>query len=289
MWKVEFKRYFFDKKTLMIYLVLFFLGLLSFYVSYNDKQMFVDILSMNYEDIDTKKMEVLIADYNGIKFVLDFLLTSDFIQLFLIVFFIYFGVFLSPTLQTMISTGQENFIISRISYREHVKVLLISQTIYISLILCSTISVLAVIGYIWGGVGSGVTGIGQYDINFGWFVLICILQILIIILFSTFVNAICLLSNIIIKNKVVIQSLSFGLFIIFPMIISSTVGNIITMIGNIAGNFVPFTGISSIYWLLQYRFEISYLVVTFIPFIVYGFVLSYIYNRNVAKYSVNCL
>ena len=75
MWKTEFKRYFFSKNTLIILIALVSLGLISFYVSYSDRQGFIETLSMNYKDVDSTKMRELVADYNGIKFVLDFLLT----------------------------------------------------------------------------------------------------------------------------------------------------------------------------------------------------------------------
>lgn len=289
MWKIEFKRYFFNKNTLIILFALISLGLISFYVSYSDRQGFIEILSMNYEDVDSMRMVELIADYNGIKFVLDFLLTSDFIQIYVILLFLFFGIFLTPVLHSMIESGQENFILSRMTYKAHVNVLLKSQSAYIAVIVSITMILLAAIGYIWGGIGSGVTSIGNYTINFGWFLIICLFQIVLLILLSVLVNAICLLSSIVFKNKLIIQSLSFGLFIVAPMIISSTIGNLISIIGNVMGAFVPFNIVNSSYWFLQYDFEFTYIITVFIPFIVYYFLYQYLYSRNIAMYSKDCL
>lgn len=289
MWKTEFKRYFFSKNTLIILFALISIGLISFYVSYNDRQGFLETLSMNHEDVDNTRMIGLIADYNGIKFVLDFLLTSDFIQIYLILLFLFFGIFLTPVLQGMIESGQENFILSRMTYKEHVNVLLKSQSTYIAVIVSISIIFLAAIGYIWGGVGSGVTGIGNYTVNFGWFLVICIFQIILLILLSVLVNAICLLLNMVIKNKLVLQSLSFGLFIVVPMVISSTIGNLISSIGDIVSAFVPFNLVISPYWFLQYDFDFTYLITVFIPIITYYLLFQYLYSKNIAMYSKDCL
>lgn len=289
MWKTEFKRYFFSKNTLIILIALVSLGLISFYVSYSDRQGFIETLSMNYKDVDSTKMRELVADYNGIKFVLDFLLTSDFIQIYVILLFLFFGIFLTPVLQNMIQNGQENFILSRMTYKEHVNVLLKSQSLYIAVIVSITMIILTAVGYIWGGVGSGSTNIGNYTINFGWFLIITFFQIILLILLSVLVNGICLLSNIIIKNKLIIQSLSFSLFIVMPMIISSTIGNLVTIVGNITGAFVPFNIVSSSYWFLQYDFDFIYIMMAFIPLIIYYLLYRFLYIKNTTMYSKDCL
>lgn len=289
LWLTEFKRYFFSKKTLIIIFVLLLLGFISFYISYNDRQSFIHTLSMNYEDIDKTKMLTLIDNYNGIQFVIDFMLQSDFFQIYVIVLFLFFGIFLSPTLHSMIETGQENFILARISYKEHVKTLIKAQSAYIASLIIITMSLLTCIGYLAGGVGSGIGSVGEYTFGIWGFLLICIVHIILTTMFSVLVNALCLLSNIIIKNKFLIQSLSFALFTMAPMVISSTLGNIISTVGHIAGAFVPFTSLSAIYWILQYKFNFSYVIVIIAPYIVYMLLLIRLYKTNVKIFSRDCL
>ena len=175
------------------------------------------------------------------------------------------------------------------TYKEHVNVLLKSQSLYIAVIVSITMIILTAVGYIWGGVGSGSTNIGNYTINFGWFLIITFFQIILLILLSVLVNGICLLSNIIIKNKLIIQSLSFSLFIVMPMIISSTIGNLVTIVGNITGAFVPFNIVSSSYWFLQYDFDFIYIMMAFIPLIIYYLLYRFLYIKNTTMYSKDCL
>ncbi len=287
--KMEFKRYFFSKKTFIIIFLLLILGLISFYVSYNDKQSFINTLSMNYEDIDNIRMQELISNYNGIKFVIDFMLQSDFFQMYVIILFLFFGVFLAPTLHNMIESGQENFILSRTSYKRHAEILIKSQSAYIASIVGITMVILAIIGYIVGGIGSGIGSIGEYTFGIWGFLLICIIHILLTITFTVLVNGLCLFSNVVIKDKYFIQSLPFALFIMTPIIISSTLGNIIAVIGHVFGAFVPFTSLSVIYWTLQYRFDFSYLFVIALPYVFYVFLLIKLYKNNIKNFSKDCL
>ena len=282
MWKNEFKR-------LFIILILIVLGIISFIVSYNDRQLYIDTLNMGYEDVNSDAMINLINNYNGMKFNLDFYLTSDFFQIFVIVLFLFCGIFLTSNLQNMIETGQENFIISRIKYSSHLKEILKSQSLYIFSIVATSITIISTIGFFIGGYGSGIAVIGNYSLNIWWTIIIVVFQIILLSLLLSLISAICLMSNIIIKNKIVIQCLPFALFMIAPMIISSTIGNLMPIIGNITGYFVPFNLTSIVYWLLQYHFDMITIVCMIIPILFYIILFKFLLYKNIKIFSEDCI
>lgn len=289
MWKTEFKRIFFDKKTIIIVAGLIVCGLISFYVSFSDRLVFINVLSENHADIDSTKMGQLISNYNGIQFNLDFFLRSDFIEVYLIILFLYFGIFLSSSLHNMIETGQENFILSRTSYKNHLKSLLIAQSMYISSIVLISFVFISISGFVIGGFGSGITEIGQVEFGILNTVFIICVQFIIITLFSILVNGISLLSNIRIKNKIIIQSLPFGLFMVVPMIVSSTIGNIIHSVGILTSSFVPFTVVKYIYYSLTQSNAPSIIVTLIGPFLIYFILLSFVIKMNINMFSKDYL
>lgn len=289
MWKNEFKRLFLKKQTFIIILILITLGVINFIISYNDRQLYIDTLNKGYEDINSVAMENLINNYNGMKFNLDFYLTSDLFQIFVIVLFLFCGIFLSSNLQNMIESGQENFIISRIKYSSHLKTILKSQSAYICSIIAISLIIISILGFIIGGYGSGITFIGIYSLNMFWTIVIIIFQIILLSLLLCLINGICLMSNIIIKNKLVIQCLPFALFMVAPMIISSTIGNMIPIIGNVTGYFVPFNLTSIVYWLLQYRFDIITIICMIVPVVFYIFLFIFLLKKNIKVFDEDCI
>lgn len=289
MWKTEFIRLFFDKKTIFITLGLIICGLLSFYVSYGERQVFIKVLAEGYADVDSTRMSELINNYNGIQFNLDFFLSSDLIEIYLIILFLYFGIFLSSSLQKMIDTGQESFILSRISYKKHIKSLLIAQSIYIAAIILISFIIIIISGFIIGGYGSGITEIGESEFGILKAILIISIQYLLITLFSILVNGISQLSNVRIKNRMVIQSLPFVLFMVVPMIVSSTIGNIIHSVGVITSSFVPFVVVKSIYYSLIQDNGFIFIVTLFIPFLIYFILLALISKKNINMFSKDYL
>lgn len=289
MWKSDFKRLFFSKKTLIIILLFIIIGIISFVVSYNDRQGYINTMTNNYNDINYTKMKNLINNYNGIKFNLDFFLSSDFFQILIIILFLYCGIFLSSYLHSLIESGQENFIISRATYKKHVKNILKTQIFYILAIITISFVIISIIGFLMGGIGSGYSGIGNYEINIYLCIIIVFFQIIITCSLTTLVTLICLLSNVFIKNKLLIQCLPFSLFLIAPMILGSTIGNVYPSIGQVLSMFIPFNFMSLIYWLVQYDFELSFIINIFIPLIVYFSIFQLLYKFNLKKIGNDCL
>lgn len=289
LWKIELKRNLLNMKTIVIILILVILGITNAFFLNKDKNEYIKTYNANYEDVDQIKMLELINNYNGIQFGLKFMLNSDFGDIYIIILFLFCGIFLSAQIRELIDNGQENFLLSRIEYKQHVKSIIVAQSFYILIIVFITMTLNLVINYILGGVGSGIANIGNYTITFFPFILISIFQIFIISISTSLVNAICLLSCVYIHKRIIIQLLPFLAFTICPMFISSTIGNLISIIGKVTAQFVPFMNLKYLYWLFQFEFNIEEIILAFIPFIIYGIAFALLYKLNIKHYSEDCI
>lgn len=289
MWKEEFKKNFFNFKTIIIIVILVALGVMSFYYSYQEKYEFLQMQQEKPEDVNIEKLEEVIAGQNGLQFDINFMLQSDFFEIYIIVLLLFCGIFLSSKVREMIENGQINHIISRTTYKSYIKNILISQSAYIMAIVVISMVINLIIGYIIGGRGNGLAMIGTYNLNYPIFLLICIIQVIITSLFIILVNAISLLSSVFIKKKLLIQCLPFFVFLLLPLLISSTVGNIFYSIGTISSFFVPFQNLKGIYWILQYNFELLYLLAELLPYIIYIILFFILYKKNIKRFSEDCI
>lgn len=289
LWKEEFKRNFFNIKTILLLVILIFIGLASIYFSYQNKQEYIKTYESNFEDINKNAMFNLIQNYNGIKFNLDFMLSSDFIDIYIIVLLLFSGIFLSSHIIDMIDNGQVNLLLSRTSYKKHLVATLKAQALYIFTIICITMFIILITGFIVGGYGNGFCYIGEYKITIISLIPICIYQILITSVNIIMINFLSLLLCYCINKKILIQLLPFLGFTILPMIISSTIGNIITPLGKISALFVPFRNLKNLYWILQFKFDFIEILFTILPYITYVTIFILFYNKNTRKYSEDCI
>lgn len=289
MWREELRKNFFNLKTIIIIIILICLGIMSFYYSYQEKYTFLQMQREKPEDVNLEKVSEVIEQQNGIQFDINFLLQSDYFEIYVIILLLFCGIFLSSKIREMVENGQINHIISRTSYKKYAKNILIAQSLYITIIISISMIVNLIIGYIIGGVGNGLGIIGSYSFNFAIFILICIIQIIITSLFVVLVNSISLMSSVFIKKKLLIQCLPFFVFLLLPLLISSTIGNIFYSIGTITSYFVPFQNLKGIYWILQYDFDILYILAELLPYITYIILFRILYKKNIKKFSEDCI
>lgn len=289
MWKIEFKRNFFNVKTLFIIIVLISLGIMSFYYSNQEKNIFKEMQIEQPKDVNLDRVSEVIEGANGIQFDVNYILQSDFFEIYIIILLLFCGIFLSSRIREMIDSGQINYILSRMSYKKYAKNLFLAQSLYILAIISISLLISFLIGYVIGGVGNGIGTIGEYSFGFIIFIVITLIQIMLTSLFMILVNGISLFSCVYIKKKLVIQCLPFFVFLLLPLVISSTLGNLIPFIGTITSYFVPFQNLKGIYWLLQYHFDILYILADVLPYITYTIILFIIYKKNIKRFSEDCI
>jgi len=288
-WKEEFKRNFFNIRTVIIIVVLIFLGIMSFFYSFQEKNVFKEMLVEQPEDVNLDRVEEVIEGLNGIQFNINYILQSDFFEIYVIILLLFCGIFLSSRIREMVDNGQINYILPRVSYKKYAKNLFVSQSLYIVVIVSISILISFLIGYVVGGIGNGLGSIGDYSFGFAIFIGITIIQILLTSLFMILVNGISLFLSVYIKKKLVIQCLPFFIFLLLPLVISSTIGNLFYSVGTITSYFVPFQNLKGIYWLLQYYFYILYILAEIVPYTTYTVVLFVIYKKNIKHFSEDCI
>lgn len=89
MWKNEFRRNFCSIKTLIVLVLLISIGIMNIKYQYNNHIDFIDTYNGHYEDINNEGMLELINGYNGMKVGIQFLLTSEFIEMYAIILFLF--------------------------------------------------------------------------------------------------------------------------------------------------------------------------------------------------------
>lgn len=289
MWKDEYKRLFFSYKTVIIILILISLGCFSFYYSWEFRADFLALKQNLPVDVDPVNLNILLNYYKGLKFNLNFFLTSDYIQFFLIILLLFSGIFLASELNKLVTSGQENFILCRTSYKKHIKNLLFAQSLYLCTIIFISALIIYALGYIIGGFGGTAVPMGMFNVNHQLGILLIIIQILAILVYVVLVNAICLLSNAFIKEKIIIQSLPFVLFYIVPTIIIVNICNVFSIDYFLIKYFLPSTLLYGIDTIIQAESYFVLIKFYLTPFLVYTIIVIIMYFINKMKFGKDAL
>ncbi len=289
MWKNEFKRLLKSYKTVIVIVVLVLLGGISFYFTMQTKMDFIKMKQSMPADINPTNLLEVLNYFKGLKFNIEFYLTSDFIQFYLIVLLIFVGIFLSSELHKRIVTGQENFILSRVRYKKEIFNLFVAQSLYIATIVLISSVLIIFIGYLVGGFGGDSVPFGMYKLTNSSGLFLIAIQILIILIYVILANAIALFSNVFIKDKIMIQIFPFFLFYIVPTIIVSYLCQLFSINHYLIKYFIPSTmllGIDTIVQSESYFVLIKYYL---LPFLVYLLLLIIIYVINKLKLGKDTL
>ncbi len=282
MWKEEYKRLFLNFKTIIIIGVLVILGCMSFYYSWQFRAGFLEMKASLPADVDSVNLNIFLDYYKGLKFNINFFLTSDYIQFYLIVLLLFTGIFLSGELHKLINTGQENFILSRLQYKKHIKNLMIAQSMYIASIVFISALIIVLIGYILGGFGGDAIPIGLYLITNRIGLLLILAQMIVILLYVILANAISLFSNIFVKDKLVIQCFPFILFYLVPSVIVPNICNFFGIDYFLIHYFLPSTMLLGIDNILQSDAYFTLIKFYLLPILLYflAFIVIYFWNRT---------
>lgn len=291
MWaKIEFKRCFFSIKTVLFLLLSICLGALCFYFAYQEKGVFLQMLVDKPVDVDLDRAAAVVEGKNGIQFGLDFLLQSDFFQIYIIVLFLFCGIFLSSRIREMLESGYMNLLVSRMQYKTYAKQMLLGQSAYIFAIVAIGLVADLIMGYCIGGRGNGYGVVGVHRFGMGAFLLFCGAQIIIVSLLAILVNGISLLLSFCLEKTLIIQCLPFFAFFVLPLLVCSTLGNLSHIVGVVTSYFIPFYNLMSApYFLFQEDVGIEQVVGPMLPYATYLVLLLVCYRANVRKFSEDCI
>lgn len=282
MFFTEYKRLIKSKQTVIIF-VLLTIAAISFYMSFSEKQMFVNQLYNDFaEDLNRDRLIQVIENYNGIYFLFRYWFGSDFSQLSVIVVYVWAGVFLTPSLLLQKENGMGNFMVSRTSYKTYVTNVLLTQIAYIFTTISSATALQVVLALVWGGV-SGEASIGSYDLSKVEVILVMALQVILFSLLVSFVNGISVMCSLLIKNVYIAQAFPVVVFVVVPMLLGSTLGNLSSVFARIIVYFDVNNALILISNIYQSYFDGKVILYNILPILIYGAVflsLTWINIKN---------
>lgn len=192
--------------------------------------------------------------------------------------------FLSATLQTEKEAGPGSMLVTRCSYPAYVKSILAAQSLYILTVVAAATALMTLVAMGFGGAAFPLISLGAYDLNPPLVLLTMAAQVIWMSLFLSLINGICLLSNVWVKSKFVIQALPLVVFSLAPTLLVSTVGNLVPSLGNALLFFIPWEEFKAVEFVFQEHFSLEAFVLCLIPMAVYGVLLFFLYQYNVKKH-----
>ena len=247
--------------------------------------MFISQLIDTSPDLNVENLEILIAQYTGFRFLFDSWFVSDLYFLNLFILYTWVGVYLVPQLQIEKEKGYGNLLAIRLEYKERVKNLLLSQSLYIFSIIFITTIVSFFVAIIVGGTSFNGLFIGIYTFNLIQSLVLIFIQILWISIIVIVINAICLLSNYIIENKYALQALPVFIFAFLPIVTATTIGNISDIFARSIIYFVPWEMANALHYVIQENFNFIAILLSIMPIIFGVLLISILYWGNTKKYS----
>ena len=278
----EYKRLLNSKQTVII-LILILVSVISFYMSFSEKQMFVEMLQNDFsEDLNRDSLITLVNDYHGITFLFNFWFNSDFSQLTTMILFVWAGVFLAPNIFMQKEQGFGNLIVVRTSYREYIRYNLCAQTLYIFTIISVVTILELIIALIWGGGNIEYAYIGEYKLGIVEIALVVLLQIIVFTIYTSLINGIASMCGIFIKNQYVLQAIPLIVFVVLPMLLASTLGNIFEWFARIIVYFLVNNVSFLISNVFQSNFNIVEVIWNVLPMLTYAVVLFVLNRINIS-------
>lgn len=280
--KLEFKRLFYDKSTVISILIIVCLGMVSIYFSQAEKLNFINTLNQNYEDIDASRLLAVIESYNGMLYMLNFMY-GDFGQIALLAQFLLVGIFYSPRIFEFIENGYENLIVVRTTYESHLKTLVYVQSKIIFLITFISYLLILALSFFIGGFATSFVIYGNFEIGVIMFIFVVLFQVSIISLLLILSNSITVFLSYKIKQKRLIQLTPILLFFLFPMILSSIFTKVFPPLAMVFNILIPWQVQSMVYQLSHENMKMLTFLTTLISLLIY-FLLKKFWKRCNLKY-----
>lgn len=249
MFDSEFKLYIKSKWNVLISLLLSIPILISYITTFQEKNEWAKQLVNPGADLNIQKVEQIVNGYSGISYLFNFLFSSDYLIIFILIAIISFSCMFGAKLLKHKNNGFGNMIIIRCNYSTYLCSMIKVQSLYVAFYLTLYFILIILL-----------TGI-LFPFKFGSFITCnfplyscdvleclkcavpqCILVVLLVINISIFTS----LSDLFVNNKYMIYSIPLILYFA-PFILASTIGNIFDSFGKIVSKLVVDNNILAIY------------------------------------------
>jgi hypothetical protein len=241
------------------------------------------------EDINIDRMKRLIESYNGFYFFFRLYRGSDEFYVLAALIYAWIGIFTSSENFMQKESGFGNMIVSRVGYNKYEGFVLRAQSLYIATVLGMVLVLQICFALLAGGMGSLDYLSGEHSFNVP--VIIFIVLSLYMTLVFYFVTSNIIANSLIhvIRNKYLMQGFPILIFAALPLILGSTIGNVLSVSQFIVNIVNPFWYLTCILTDLLNTFradDLMAFVISISIFFITAFLLD---RRSRKKMSVNYL
>jgi len=213
---LEFKRSFFSKSTIVFLMVIIAISAISWGASLYEQGW---ILEQNYRFSAYPASYGYHIDYDGWTFLYNLWFNSVSTDLKNFFFYAWIGVALTSRLYTEKSNRFGNLVVTRQSYKQRFYHLLLAQSLYIITLIGIYVLISFTVSIFLGGIPASASTVATATYGWAEWLGIALLQFLWISFAYSVINAFCLLLNMWIKQKYILQLFPFILFVIVPAIL----------------------------------------------------------------------
>jgi hypothetical protein len=213
----QLKLYFKSKANLLILFALGIIVALSYYESHCSDAALKNSLQGGISGPEAVAIQSILDGSNGLSYFINFLFSSDYLILTVLVLGIGTCAVASTTNAAHRSSGYGSLLVSRMGYQTYLRNISIAQIIYHAVFVFTSLFLVGAISMVVSPPNTSSTlnvNIGIRDQSLWFILLIALLQCILITLYITLSNLIAALSSCLIANKWVVQIIPLFLFFV---------------------------------------------------------------------------
>lgn len=272
-------------KMLFLSLMLSSIGLISFYFSLDEKNMFVEQLNSTEVDINQQTVALAVDEFSASKFLYNFFFIDEFYYVYIVILFIIIGFFSTSTLLQYRLSGLGNLYVSREHYKKYLLQNIFHEIKKITFLIITSMALIHIFSFF---IGSGYKDITIGDIQWSSLKIIYIFSLttLLLILYILFAVVISMLVSMWLESIYLAYLLPLIMFLLIPVFIGSTLGNIFPLLGDTIKNIIPFIFLTSTSTILESNTDIAiYIFQTSIFFFLLLGITTILYKLNIKKFT----
>lgn len=282
--KTELRRLILSPLTLVLLVIPMIPAMISMYMSYSERQLHIDQLHLRSEDLNIENVQRAIDNSQGLTFFMNFLHDQEYYLLFVILLFIAIGFFLGSNVFRHKESGYGNHIMTRQQYQTYLHNTIITHSIYIFIITTALFLIIGVMSFVIGGWSLNFSGIGDNNPTLISLFFGVLLQLIILNIYLSVVNAVVAVSPVFVTNKYIIQTLPVFIFMI-PIILGNTIANFSGLLANIIIPFIPLISLNLVYDIFMFGLSFEIIVFGLAGLIGWMIIFIFTYTFNIKRFS----
>lgn len=268
----------------MIIVILVALAIVSFVISYNEKQELIAYLDNIPEDMSELGLKASIARSSGVAFLFDFWWGAsgkDLAVIAVIVLLIWAGIFLSPAILDQKQSGFGGMIVTRKGYGGYLLSVFSAQSVYIFSVVAVSTLLQAALAFAMGGFPTTEISINLHSLSALGVAFVIILQTFIIALYVILANGITLMLSAFIKNRYLVRALPLLALGLIPTVAGAAVTAVWKSFRQVRNGFSPLMLTYKIREVFIADFASRNIFIEALPFLCYFALLAALYLLNV--------